>query len=264
MEFLEDDALSTAPISEEQVGSMVCPFCAHIIGTNWQLLSTLTNELGALLRAPAQRILVESMSSQMKTYLTDLTLRWTKCHNGDCGQIIVQATRTRYHAVGGVKTVVGPPETWIAIPARPLPKPVSNLLPANFARDYREAESILGDSPRMSAVMSRRILADLLETYADQKDYNLADRIDGFIQAPGVPSNLKQNLHYLRKIGNFSAHSLKNSEDVVIDATPEEADWTLKVIRDLFDHFIVAPETDKQLRAGIDKKMEKKDRKKDG
>ena len=108
----------------------------------------------------------------------------------------------------------------------------------------------------MSAVLSRRILADLLENYAGRTEYNLATRIKKFIEDPQYPSYLKQNLEHLREIGDFAAHAqkdLKTSE--ILDVGPEEAEWTLDVIDSLFDYFIVAPEKDKTRRANFEKKM---------
>jgi len=58
-------------------------------------------------------------------------------------------------------------------------------------RDYKEACLIMDDSPRMSSVLSRRILSDLLADYAKLKPYNLKDQIDKFIADSGHPSNLK-------------------------------------------------------------------------
>jgi hypothetical protein len=68
-------------------------------------------------------------------------------------------------------------------------------------------------------------------------------------------------LHYLREIANFSAHTQTTEEEEVINVTDEEAQWTLKVVADLFDYFIVAPKKDEDLRAAFDKKLEAAGRK---
>jgi hypothetical protein len=141
-------------------------------------------------------------------------------------------------------------------------------------KDYAEAHIILDDSPRMSAVLSRRILADLLKKYDGATQFGLTARINAFIGNTGHPSRLRENLHYLREIGDFGAHTqTKQSvpdpataqpdanttgtlqEEEIIDATKEEAEWTLKVVADLFDYFIVAPKTDEALRQAVDKKL---------
>jgi hypothetical protein len=113
-------------------------------------------------------------------------------------------------------------------------------VPNEFADDYVEAKVILADSPRMSAVLSRRILADLLKKYAGLTNFKLSDRINAFINNPAHPSRIKQNLHYLREIADFGAHTMTDSEDRVINATADEAEWTLKVVDDLFDYSSLA------------------------
>jgi hypothetical protein len=130
-----------------------------------------------------------------------------------------------------------------------------------MARDYREATFIIEDSPRMSSVLSRRILADLLEKYAGLTQYDLAARIDAFIKDTGHPSRHRENLHYLREIGNFSAHTKTDTNGSIIEVSAEEAEWTLRVVLGLFDYFIVGPKTDETIRARIDEKLKAAGRK---
>ncbi len=108
---------------------------------------------------------------------------------------------------------------------------------------------------------SRRILADLLKIYANLTDYNLATRIDKFIAYSQHPSRLRENLHYLREIGDFGAHAMENDQGIQVDVTREEAEWTLKIVEDLFDYFIVSPEKDRLLREAMDKKLDQTGRK---
>ncbi|MGD0456496.1 MAG: hypothetical protein ABSC21_01975 [Terriglobia bacterium] len=54
---------------------------------------------------------------------------------------------------------------------------------------------------------------------------------------------------------------MENDQAQIINVGREEADWTLKVVTDLFDYFIVAPERDKVLREAIDKKLAQAGRK---
>ena len=142
--------------------------------------------------------------------------------------------------------------------------------------DYLQAYVILEDCPRMSAVLSRRILSDLLKEYDGANHYGTTARIDNFVNNSNHPSRLRENLHYLREIADFGAHTQIDKtvpeppaegsevcwEDVVINSSPEEAEWTLKVVGDLIDYFIIAPARDKALREDFDKKIEKAGRKK--
>jgi hypothetical protein len=150
---------------------------------------------------------------------------------------------------------------WFAVPQRKAPLPVDELVRDPFAKDFREACLILDDSPRMSSVLSRRILADLLEQYANLTDYKVATRIDKFIADITHPSRLRDNLHYLREIGDFSAHTMKDDQGQIVDVGKDDAEWTLKIVADLFDYFVVAPEKDRLRREAIDKKLQDAGRK---
>jgi hypothetical protein len=124
-----------------------------------------------------------------------------------------------------------------------------------------EAAAILDLSPRMSAVLSRRILGDLLERYAGQSRFFLTDRIDKFIADTTHPSYLRENLHHFREIADFGAHTQKNDQAEIINVDRAEAAWTLDILDSLFDYFIVAPERNRTLREAMDKKIEDAGRK---
>lgn len=184
----------------------------------------------------------------------DVSVRWMQCPNDDCREILVLTGRRVGYATQAIDAVV--PDVWYAFPQKPAARAIDPLVPDPFRRDYLEAAAILADSPKMSRVLSRRILADLLEKFAGRSEYNLASRIDKFIEDARYPSHLKDNLHHLREIGDFGAHAQKDiATGEILDAGPEEAEWTLEVIDSLFDYFIIAPERDKQRRAAWEQKM---------
>ena len=120
---------------------------------------------------------------------------------------------------------------------------------------------ILDESPRMSAVLSARILAALLEEYCKLNDHKLSDRIDKFIHDPKHPERFKGDLHYVREIRNFSAHTMLDEGGNVVEVGKEEAKWTLELIGELFEHFIIGPERSKARREQFDKKLKKARRK---
>jgi Domain of unknown function (DUF4145) len=108
----------------------------------------------------------------------------------------------------------------------------------------------------MSAVLARKILADLLERYANvPRSLKLSKMIDDFLGQEGHPSHVRDNLHYLREIADFAAHTQKDTIGNVIDINPGEAEWTLETVDSLFDYFIVGPEKDKQRRTAFDMKI---------
>ena len=96
-----------------------------------------------------------------------------------------------------------------------------------------------------------------MKQYAGLTQYKLVDRIDKFIEDRQHPSRLRENLHYLREMGDFSAHTQTDCEGNIVEVGKEEAEWTLRVVADLFDYFIVGPKKDEALRLEFDKKLEK-------
>jgi hypothetical protein len=187
---------------------------------------------------------------------TQVTLDYMNCANDECGELVI-----RVHETTHVRGAVSPLESdWLACP-RAARRPVNKAVPEHYRRDYAEAAAILDLSPRMSAVLSRRILADLLEEYAGQDAFSLTTRIDNIVADTSRPSELRQNLHYLREIADFSAHTQKDDQAEIIEVDQQEAEWTLDVIDRLFDYFIVAPEIDRAMRKTWDEKLAEADRK---
>jgi len=113
----------------------------------------------------------------------------------------------------------------------------------------------------MSAVLARRILADLLEKYANLTDFSLKVRINEFAKDTNHPHDLRHNLGYLAEVGNFGAHTQTNDQAEIVDVDEEEADWTLNLVDRLFDYFIVSPEKDRKMRKALDEKLQAANRK---
>ena len=204
---------------------MVCPFCLHDIAPTWQPMFSTTDELGRSRQIP-ERALISNRGKERIT----VKVEWLICPNLDCRQVVGQVSRQYFAPYIDPKETE---ETWIALPKKgALPK-IDPLMPAPMRQDYIEAWRILEDSPRMSSVLSRRILADLLKNYAGKTQYGLKQQIDAFVEDSQHPSRIRENLHYLREMGDFSAHTQQEQTQPeearpVIDVTPREAEWTLK------------------------------------
>ncbi|MDO8433833.1 MAG: DUF4145 domain-containing protein [Candidatus Binatus sp.] len=233
---------------------MKCPYCNHDIPELWQPLFRAADGLGKPLEKPADYIGVQTNPDDFhRNQVVSVTLKWMQCPNVDCHQILVHVLRNQKTGIESWDAKKR--ELYFAVPRKIAPRALDPLVQDPFRRDYLEAASILGDSPRMSAILSRRILADLLAAFAGRTEYKLEDRIDNFIADTQFPSNLKDNLHHLREIGNFGAHTKKDkATGEIIDVDREEAEWTLEVVDGLFDYFIVSPEKDKERRAKWDAK----------
>jgi hypothetical protein len=48
---------------------------------------------------------------------------------------------------------------------------------------------------------------------------------------------------------------MKDNLGTIVEVGTGEAEWTLKIVSDLFDYFIVAPEKDRLRREAMDKKL---------
>ncbi len=237
---------------EEGQVDMKCPTCAQNTPDNWQPLSMVTNAKGAELSEPAEEII--SMRDRPRDIRYSVS--WMVCANDDCQETVIQIQRTGIIWSQGRGMGVGRSEQWLAVPRYANARPIDPVVPEDMRRDYNEASQILDLSPRMSAVLSRRILADLLDTYAQLTDYRLSARIDNFIQDTSHPSRIRENLHVLRSMADFSAHTKRDESDqsIVIDVSREEAKWTLDVVERLFDYFIVTPAQDAARRAEMNEK----------
>ena len=133
--------------------------------------------------------------------------------------------------------------------------------PTTHRRDFSEAVSILSRSPRMSAVLSRRVLADLLGEYAGMTQFKLDDRIDAFNKDATHPRRIRENLHHLRELGNLSAHTQKDDQASIVTVDSVEAEWTLDVVERLFEYFIADPAKDAAMRQQVDDKLKTAGRK---
>ncbi len=244
------------PYNQSDIIFMECPFCRHDIAATWLSLLANTDELGRQTSAFQEQLNTQVLRNKVPRH-AGVVVHWLKCQNQECREIVVRITRTEL----GVIT------SWIALPKRPNLPAVNQLVVDPFRTDYFEAWTILEDSPRMSAVLSRRLLADLLQKYAGLNQWSLTQRIDAFVADTRYPQWLRQNLHYVREAGDFGAHKQEDlttptaapqqppPEPVIIDVSEDEAKWTLKTIADLFEYLIVGPEKDKEMRAALDKKI---------
>jgi hypothetical protein len=252
-------ALFARPNSEAELLPMICPYCLHEIAETWQPVYICTDYKGQPLDQPSTYI-----SARFEDYTSlSVALRWMQCPNGSCRQVLVTVHRAEREAAVRRSPMIENVEEWFAVPRKRSPRPIDQRVPLNFKRDYIEASLILEDSHRMSGVLSRRILSDLLKKYAGRHEKTLDAQINKFINDPAhVAPTVKDNLHYLREIGNFGAHTQNDLvTGEIVEASTEEAEWALSVIDGLFDYFIVEPERNKERRASFAEKIKNTGRK---
>lgn len=189
-------------------------------------------------------------------------LEWMRCARTECRQITVRV-RLERRMIADSGWGTGKETQWLAVPQFARARPISDLVPETMARLYREASMILDISPSASAVLSRRVLADLLKQCAECNEYGLADRIHSFREDREHPKGIRDNLHHFREAANLGAHTETDKDDQaeIIEVDREEAEWTLDILDRLFDYFIVTPARDAEMQKRIEAKGDRAGRK---
>lgn len=126
-------------------------------------------------------------------------------------------------------------------------------VPKAIKEDFEEAASVLPLSEKASAALSRRCLQSMLnERNFKGKDLNA--QIDLVLKI--LPTEIGSNLDAIRQIGNFAAHPMKfQSTGEIANVEPEEANWNLDVLEQLFDYFYVQPKIAEEKRKKLESKL---------
>jgi Domain of unknown function (DUF4145) len=132
--------------------------------------------------------------------------------------------------------------------------PVAPEVPAELAEDYREACLVFEDSAKASAALSRRCLQILLRTAAGVRPQDLSKEIDEVL--PKLPSDLATAIDAVRHVGNFATHPIKSTHTgEIVPVEPQEAEWLLDVLEELFEFYFVRPAAIKARRDALNKKL---------
>lgn len=196
---------------------------------------------------------LDSFFEIWKTYVigedTDFKWHLDSCNCPSCKRVIVNLWCQPKSPINNRRSDY---MVWPKITARAqLPAEV----PEKFSKDYREACSVLADSTKASAALSRRCLQNLLRERAGIKHSNLSNEIEEAMKS--LPTYLAESIDAVRNIGNFAAHPTKsNKTGEIIDVEPGEAEWLLDVLEGLFDFYFVQPEIIKAKRKALDAKLE--------
>ncbi len=136
--------------------------------------------------------------------------------------------------------------------------PIPPEVPKEFSGDYKEACSVLGESEKASAALSRRCLQNLLREMAGVKKSDLDREIQQVLDSKQLPSHLADQIDAIRATGNFAAHPMKSTNTgEIIEIEPGEAIWQLDTLEGLFDFYFVQPAKAQQRRDALNMKLEK-------
>lgn len=157
---------------------------------------------------------------------------------------------------GTILSITNSKQSFLAYPKGTSRPPVPAEVPKDIAEDYTEACTVLVDSPKASAALSRRCLQHLLRTVGGVKHGDLASEIQEILDGAKLPSPLSKSIDAIRNIGNFSAHPLKStSTGEILPVEPAEAEWNLDVLEALFDYYYVQPASLAKKRDDLNKKL---------
>lgn len=138
-------------------------------------------------------------------------------------------------------------------------KPTPGEVPDDIKADYEEACRVLPISAKASAALSRRCLQAVLRNQGyHQRD--LFQQIDALLteqdRTKTVPTALHSTIDAIRNFGNFSARRVNDQTTLqIIDVEPEEADWCLEILEQVFDHYYVKPAHAKARKDALDQKL---------
>ena len=136
--------------------------------------------------------------------------------------------------------------------------PVPSEVPEQIAQDYKEACLVEPLSKKASAALAHRCLQNVLRdsNAGNVKPNDLSKEIDQIIST--LPSSLSQSIDAIRNVGAWAAHPIKYQHTgEIVDVEPEEAEWLLDTLEELFDYYYVKPQRIKQKRVALNEKLNK-------
>ena len=211
---------------------MKCPYCHISIHVDWK-----TGEINSL--ETRQRIVLNYMTCpDCKNIILNLIIKNPNPLEGAQGNV-------RYTAAPRFSNT---------------PPIVTDGVSDSMIEDYKEACVVLPIGAKASAALSRRILQAILKEQGYESD-NLARKIDDVLNEEdpkkALPLALHSTVDAIRNFGNFSAHPITDKTSLqMIDIEPEEAEWCLDIIRELFDHYYVNPTLARERKAKLDAKLQ--------
>lgn len=134
--------------------------------------------------------------------------------------------------------------------------PLPSSVPEKYQKEYIEACTVLPDSAKASAAISRRCLQTLIREELKIQKKDLFQEIDEIIKQNRLPSYLAEGVDAIRNIGNFAAHPIKSTNTgEIVEVEPGEAEWLLDLLEGLFDFLFVQPEIIKKKRESLNQKL---------
>jgi hypothetical protein len=112
-----------------------------------------------------------------------------------------------------------------------------DYIPKPIIQDYEEACSIIDQSPKASATLSRRCLQGMIRDFWKVKSSSLYKEIEGIKEK--VDTLTWKSIDATRKIGNIGAHMEKDI-NLIIDVEPKEAHALIRLIEILIKDWYIS------------------------
>jgi hypothetical protein len=88
------------------------------------------------------------------------------------------------------------------------------------------------------------------------KPQNLNKEIDEVLASKALPTNLADDIHAIRAIGNFAAHPTKDTATgEIVEVEPGETEWLLDLLVGLFGFYFVEPAAAQKRRDELNAKL---------
>lgn len=118
-------------------------------------------------------------------------------------------------------------------PRDPIPKDVEDI----YRIDYDKAVKLLHVDSMASAAYSRRLLQHYIEKKHKIKEPDLKQELKKLEKLNHYPLDLIKLFDHIRHYGKFAAHATTNQiTGQIIDIDPEEAEWLLFILEQMFVH----------------------------
>jgi hypothetical protein len=241
--------------------SYKCPHRQTTVISLWRPLYPLdTWEDGQLIPLKDRDFAKDSLVGRRADVTYEIKSEWMQCT--ECGGFSIRIRRSRIEIVKKPEWITShrmatSVETRIVEPrhSNRSVDPVVTEKEPGMAKDFLEAALILNDSPRMSAVLARRVADDLLEKYAGRREHFIGQKLEEFAKDNSYSLDLRDSLKALNQLGIFGAHTKMDrasGDPVVLDVTTEQAEWTLNVVERLFEALIIEPERNRAMHKAVE------------
>ena len=198
----------------KKVSSFLCPFCGNLMSVHSETESTHRFNF---------------WKSNLPIAFKDpyLSVTIMKCPNEECGKETVFAYGTHGY-ISGARVSIYPQSIFRNFP---------EYVPAAIREDYEEACSIVNQSPKSAATLSRRCLQGMIHDFWNIHSRNLNAEITQLKEH--ISASQWAAIDAVRSVGNIGAH-MEHDVNLIVDIEPDEAKKLIKLIELLIEKWYIS------------------------